>query len=401
LNPIYKKYKERFIEISGRNRSLFLKDIVKKYSYDIGALLENRPAEAEDFLEFLWHGRRSFTLISEKGVKALLKVSKNNSEVKAPENPTSDAQIVETSATAKPEKDVMSARLLSEIASLKYLKREVEELEKETGRYELYVGYPFVVGVLSEDVMLKAPLLLFPARLEIDKDEAVLHLIQDRPIMLNKALILAYTKERNLRAGELIQEFEPVGPDAFKNAYDVIDYLINAGFKLKYGKKKGVSAFFLPPEYKSEGLEIKNFAVLGRFPIANSIYNDYLALEKNNLSSPSIDALLDPQKARADEPLIKKKKKKNDGPASFYEVQDLDFAQEHALSEINKQDNIVIYGPPGTGKSQTIVNIISDALCKKKRVLVVSQKEGRARRRLQPSGKIERQGDDNSRSREG
>ena len=36
---------------------------------------------------------------------------------------------------------------------------------------------------------------------------------------------------------------------------------------------------------------------------------------------------------------------------------------------------MVIYGPPGTGKSQTIVNIITDAICKKKRVLVVSQKK--------------------------
>ena len=36
---------------------------------------------------------------------------------------------------------------------------------------------------------------------------------------------------------------------------------------------------------------------------------------------------------------------------------------------------MVIYGPPGTGKSQTIVNIISDALARKKRVLIVSQKK--------------------------
>lgn len=36
---------------------------------------------------------------------------------------------------------------------------------------------------------------------------------------------------------------------------------------------------------------------------------------------------------------------------------------------------MVIYGPPGTGKSQTIVNVIADALCKNKKVLVVSQKK--------------------------
>lgn len=35
----------------------------------------------------------------------------------------------------------------------------------------------------------------------------------------------------------------------------------------------------------------------------------------------------------------------------------------------------MIYGPPGTGKSETIVNIIGDALSKGKRVLMVSQKK--------------------------
>ena len=35
-------------------------------------------------------------------------------------------------------------------------------------------------------------------------------------------------------------------------------------------------------------------AVIGKFPLANAIYNDYLALEKNNLSTPAINALLTP-----------------------------------------------------------------------------------------------------------
>ena len=37
MRTIYKYYKERLIEISGRNRSLYSKKISKKYSFDIGS----------------------------------------------------------------------------------------------------------------------------------------------------------------------------------------------------------------------------------------------------------------------------------------------------------------------------------------------------------------------------
>ena len=53
----------------------------------------------------------------------------------------------------------------------------------------------------------------------------------------------------------------------------------------------------------------------------------------------------------------------------------LDFAQSEVVKKVDEKGNMVIYGPPGTGKSQTIVNIITDAICKNKRVLVVSQKK--------------------------
>jgi KaiC/GvpD/RAD55 family RecA-like ATPase len=37
--------------------------------------------------------------------------------------------------------------------------------------------------------------------------------------------------------------------------------------------------------------------------------------------------------------------------------------------------NLVIQGPPGTGKSQTIANIIANALAEGKRVLFLSEKQ--------------------------
>ena len=59
----------------------------------------------------------------------------------------------------------------------------------------------------------------------------------------------------------------------------------------------------------------------------------------------------------------------------LYPIKMLDYAQSRVLKKVDEMGNMVIYGPPGTGKSQTIVNIITDAVCKNKTVLVVSQKK--------------------------
>ena len=80
MNPIYSKYKERFIQISGSNRSLYLKGIVKKYSYDIGAIMENRN-DTDDFLSFLWHEKRTFSLINEKVIAKIVKQASKTDEV--------------------------------------------------------------------------------------------------------------------------------------------------------------------------------------------------------------------------------------------------------------------------------------------------------------------------------
>lgn len=380
MNPIYGKYKERFIQISGNNRSLYLKGIVKKYSYDIGAIMENR-SDTDDFLDFLWHHRRSFSLINDKVIAKLVKQANKTDELNAEvERLTAVSETLatteETIAVKKqtPQKSGSAKIASAQLGALKYLKREVEEGEKETGLYDLYIGYPFVVGNLSKDIQLKAPLLLFPAHINIDKDEAELTLTASQPIMLNKALVLAYAKEHNIPTDKLIQEFDPQADDTFKNAYEVVDYLNSNGFKFRVPKRKSLSTFdsFGMP---LDGIEIRNYAVIGKFPLANAIYNDYLALEKDNLTTPAIDALLSPASAKKESRSLRKKRKKaKDEHVSYYPINDLDYAQENALAEINKQNNIVIYGPPGTGKSQTIVNIISDALCKNKRVLVVSQK---------------------------
>ena len=72
MKSIYKFYKERLIEISGKNRSLYSKNISKKYAYDVGAVIGSDKEEMSEFLTFLWKGKRtSYPLISKDAKERL------------------------------------------------------------------------------------------------------------------------------------------------------------------------------------------------------------------------------------------------------------------------------------------------------------------------------------------
>lgn len=55
-------------------------------------------------------------------------------------------------------------------------------------------------------------------------------------------------------------------------------------------------------------------------------------------------------------------------------VLDADSSQSKAILDVRNGANLVIQGPPGTGKSQTIANIIADAIRHNKKVLFVAEK---------------------------
>jgi very-short-patch-repair endonuclease len=61
-------------------------------------------------------------------------------------------------------------------------------------------------------------------------------------------------------------------------------------------------------------------------------------------------------------------------PGRTMEVMDADGSQAEALAEVAAGRSLVIQGPPGTGKSQTISNLIAEAVHGGKRVLFVAEK---------------------------
>ena len=388
---IYTYYKDRLIEIGGKNKCLYLKSVVKKSGYDIGRIFEGRENKVAELLDFLWSaGKEPLSLISRSEKREL--IDNIGAPEELPEISTEDISSAEEYEKAQKKRARKIAAgetklVESEVAKIRELKREVEEIEKETGKYELYIGYPFVFGSIHQGpakTLIKAPLMLFPVKIDIEDDETVdIRFNRAEKIQINKALIFAYAQSRKLDIEQLETEFDDLS--SFKNLRAVIDYLDNARIKIDYPPSNKIYNYsrFKEPDDNKNSLSIRSAAVLGRFPISNSVYNDYTVLEKKKLTNDAIDELL-----RTGGKFAKKRGKilsrihfrnplrvKKVVRRGSYTVKMLDYAQSEVVKKVDEMGNMVIYGPPGTGKSQTIVNIITDAMCKNKRVLVVSQKK--------------------------
>ncbi len=374
---IYTYYKERLIEIGGNNKCLYLKNVVRKSAYDIGRIFEGRDEKVAEFVDFLWSGRKlPLTIIGkEEREEILCNIDTARNQSKADAQPADQVDAATLKRREKARKESEARAIENEVTKLKELWREIEEIEKETGRYELYLGYPFVFGSInqgSHKTLIKAPLLLFPVRIEITDDTRVeISFNETEKIHINHALVYAYAQSKKLNVDQVDLEFDEIA-SRFSSVKDVIAYLAEAGIKIDCLASKNVFNYgkFKEPDTKT-ALSVRYAAVVGRFPLSNSIYSDYTLLEKKNLSNDAVNELL-----RTGKKLPRKKKQKlRRQRSNSYIVKMLDYAQSEVVRKVDEKGNMVIYGPPGTGKSQTIVNIITDAICKQKSVLVVSQKK--------------------------
>ena len=378
---IYTYYKERLIEIGGNNKCLYLKSVSRKSAYDLGKLFEGRDEKISEFVDFLWSGGKfPLTVISNKEKSEILRNLDVSDKGAKLQKDIDSGLAVDDASRKKLERirrEEAARAIENEITKVKELKREVEEIEKETGRYEMYVGYPFVFGCIPQGaakMLIKAPLLLFPVKIDvIDESTVEISINQAEKVRINPALVYAYAQSKKINIDELDLEFEDIS--RFKNVADVVKYLAAARIKIDCPGSSNVHKYssFKEPDTKFE-LAVRYAAIMARLPISNSIYNDYTLLEKKNLTNDAVSELLRFGKAKVKKHKEPKKSKKPHQDNSYI-VKMLDYAQSEVVKKVDKTGNMVIYGPPGTGKSQTIVNIITDAICKHKRVLVVSQKK--------------------------
>lgn len=401
MKEILLSYKDRLINLNGKNRTLVCRKLHKKRAFDIKRVdvfeeeLSNKIVEylisrseskltlVQDYTNFYNTNKKLLEQEIEEEVKAeLLKIEERykdkaiDGDKDSEEEKSMKITKLKKKYEEKLEKELNKLgkkrdALIDCFESLKTLSKEISDINKETGRYELYIGYPFVEGKLKDDTFVKSPLFLFPITLTKKHDTWVIQNISNVNILLNKVLLLAIAKHNEIRLTNMEMEYQKVEIEniikKLKENNIIIDNKISQIEAFKEDIKDTIA------KYNLGQLTLVNNLVIGQFSIANSIYNDYEELIERNIDNNILECLL---KSNS---LNKGIYKEVDEKLTFKEsdlnlISNLDYSQEKAVNMVNETDKLVIYGPPGTGKSQTITNIIGDALSKDKKILMVSQK---------------------------
>ncbi|MER2169289.1 MAG: AAA domain-containing protein [Psychrobacillus psychrodurans] len=264
------------------------------------------------------------------------------------------------------------------------LNRQIKAMEDETGVHDLYLGYPFLSGVLLDGTFIQAPLFLYPIRLEKDNiamQKWVLQ-VEDGGPQLNRTLFLALKKLNKLGFSEDIFE-EAVSVATSLDFPTILAFLEKHQLKVHF-TENGLTRL---NEYKASDIpEVANMtllenAIIGDFPQGgSSIVRDYdeLINVSENSSLSIVGELINPEDQSPIEagvlPSNVEIEESQSQKENILNLLHTDGSQEEILQEARHQKGLVIHGPPGTGKSQVIVNLITDALHRKKKILVVCQK---------------------------
>jgi len=358
-----KDLKNKLTDISRRNRSISLRRCFKRSHYDLDGLSKVEVGLSEKVLS---------NLLFQKSASALdLQTTKN----------------IET----------------KELYLLKTLKRDSDFIEKETGNYDIYLGWPFIEGTFKDKTYFRCPLFLMPVRLEIDFEKEHFRFLYDetRPPSLNKAFLLAFQKfnETPIKH-DLLEDIDELPwakepNNLTKIAEHIVKFyqdngvLIDADSISKLEKLEEIQPHSKDDEKESiVPFRLISHAIIGQFPQSgSSLLADYDLLIKNP-----------PQDGKLSE-LLRKENESKINPNEYvdeistesdnYFICPTDLSQEHILIENRKGKDLVVWGPPGTGKSQVIANLVADRVARGERVLVVCEKRAAldvVYRRLQKEG---------------
>ena len=117
------------------------------------------------------------------------------------------------------------------------------------------------------------------------------------------------------------------------------------------------------------------FFSFGKFMLYHDLDNDKWPAEEKPADHPILQSLFhsgfrEAQPSAGDNAFIDR----DTNADALFQVVDADSTQILAMLAVHEGRNLVIQGPPGTGKSQTITNIISNAIGQGKKVLFVAEK---------------------------
>lgn len=246
--------------------------------------------------------------------------------------------------------DIETNRTLTDLRkTLKAIRAKAKLMQEEQGVNILYVTFGSLTWKENEssDNTLTSPLILVPVRLQLDSLTSPYTLsLGDDDIVVNPTLSHCLENEFGIDLPNF-------------NGENISDYLLNVASTVN---NKGWTIN-----------EDVHLALLSFLKI-----NMYKDLE-NNLdkisSSQVLSAIAQEGTIQADlSDLADFDHDNKTRPIDIFQVVDADSSQQDAILLSKKGASFVLQGPPGTGKSQTITNIIAEALADGKKVLFVSEK---------------------------
>src|SRR5665648_781072 len=236
--------------------------------------------------------------------------------------------------------------------TLKVLRDRAKTSMEEQGINSLYLTFGIIRWKESErsEVVISSPLVLVPVTLKVESitDPYVLQAHEDE-IVVNPSLAFKFENDFGINVPEF---------DGHED--DITKYLSQIS---KIAKKNDW-----------EVVTDVHLTLLSFLKI--HMYKDLDNNKDKIASNPIIKALCGDKSEVAQIPseLNNFNHDKNVRPIDTYQVVDADSSQQDAILLSKRGISFVMQGPPGTGKSQTITNIIAEAISEGKRVLFVSEK---------------------------
>ena len=246
--------------------------------------------------------------------------------------------------------------LLLEQKDLKGLYRAVRTNMEETGANTLFL----TLGTLKwqERAGAKeylAPILLIPIEMvQVKKDCYAIHR-RDEETMLNITLLEFLQQQYDIKVTGL----QPLPQDAQGIDVSLVLHTLREAVK------------------EHPTWEVLEESVIGIFSFTKFVmWNDIHTHSTAMMGSDIVRSLIEGRLLMNDDvpPVDARELDMNERPDAYALPVDADSSQMEAVVESGRGRSFILYGPPGTGKSQTITNLIANAVYQGKRVLFVAQK---------------------------
>ena len=250
------------------------------------------------------------------------------------------------------EGDIETSRAIGDLQkTLRALRLKAKTSIEEQGINILYLTFGSIKWKEndSSEIYITSPLVLVPVSLSIESATSPFVLsIHDDEIVVNPSLIYKFESDFGIN----IPDFDNSNDDIVNYLKEVESLISNKGWQITSDMHLTILSFLKINMYKDLD---KHEEKLNSNSVVSAI-----AGESDAISIPSEFNDYDHDS--------------NTKPIDTYQVVDADSSQQDAVLLSKSGTSFVLQGPPGTGKSQTITNIISEALADGKKVLFVSEK---------------------------